>query len=89
MTSNLSIEVAEGWLLDPLKKWAVHFEKSNIRPSNKEANINLDLWGLIPESQSSKFKSRTKITTKESIKKWNLLCSKGWKQINGKSINLS
>ncbi len=60
-----------GWLIDPHNKWAIHFDSKKLSNDHIGTDFTIDMWGVVPSGKPMEFKSRRKVTKKESIKTWN------------------
>ena len=72
------IDAPAGWLLDPHKKWAIHFDFKKVSNETISADFTIDMWGVVPNGKPMKFKSRRKVTKQDSLKTWNQLVSSNW-----------
>ena len=77
-----SLDSPFGWLLDPNNKWAIHFDFKKAPENNTGAEFTIDMWGVSPEGNPMKFKSRRKATKIDSLKTWNQLISSNWKKVD-------
>ncbi len=67
-----------GWLIDPHNKWVIHFDFKMASNDNVGSDFNIDMWGVVPNGKPMVFKSRRKVTRKESIKTWKQLIAANW-----------
>ena len=67
-----------GWLVDPHKKWAIHFDFKNVSNDKLSTNFTIDMWGVVPNGKPMEFKSRRKVTQQDSIKTWKQLLESNW-----------
>ena len=86
MTKVENLDAPMGWLVDPHNKWVIHFDlkKSSNEPMVSEFNI--DMWGVSQSGKPMEFKSRRKVTKKESIKTWKQLIASNWVAFDMKKI---
>tara|TARA_B100000700_G_C14583252_1_gene641179 strand:- start:308 stop:577 length:270 start_codon:yes stop_codon:yes gene_type:complete len=75
-----------GWLIDPHNKWAIHFDSKNHDSSLMASDFNIDMWGLDTSGKPSTFKSRRKVSKKDSIKTWKQLISSNWTELDSTKI---
>ena len=75
-----------GWLRDPHNKWAIHFDVKNASSDDTGAYFTLDMWGIVPGGKPMVFKSRRKVTRKDSLKTWNQLIAANWVALNVEKI---
>ena len=80
MKSKSSIDVPEGWLIDPNKKWLIHFENMILPKDQRDQEITVDMWGVKTDGTPAEFKSRRKVSFNEAKKIWVELVSSGWKK---------
>ena len=73
-----NLEPPLGWLIDPHKKWAIHFDSKNVSNGQVETDFTIDMWGVIPNGKPMEFKSRRKVTKKDSLKTWKQLIASNW-----------
>ena len=73
-----NLEAPNGWLIDPHKKWAIHFDFKKVSNENITADFTIDMWGVVPNGKPMEFKSRRKVTKKESLKTWKQLIASNW-----------
>ena len=78
MTKVKNLDCPIGWLIDPHNKWAIHFDFK--KPSNEHLgdDFTIDMWGVVPNGKPLEFKSRRKVTKKDSIKTWKQLIESNW-----------
>tara|TARA_Y100001968_G_C19296034_1_gene686683 strand:+ start:219 stop:488 length:270 start_codon:yes stop_codon:yes gene_type:complete len=86
MAKVKTLDAPSGWLMDPHKKWAIHFEGRNDSQDNSTATFTIDMWGVGPDGQPMKFKSRRKATFGDCIKTRDQLISSDWTMVD--SINI-
>ena len=67
-----------GWLIDPHKKWVIHFDFKKVSNEHHSADFTIDMWGVVPNGKPMQFKSRRKVTKEESLKTWKQLLSSSW-----------
>ena len=67
-----------GWLIDPHKKWAIHFDLKKVSNDDIGSVITIDMWDVDSSGKPMKFKSRRKATKQDSIKTWNQLIASNW-----------
>tara|TARA_B100000214_G_C23710554_1_gene509504 strand:- start:257 stop:523 length:267 start_codon:yes stop_codon:yes gene_type:complete len=72
-----NVDGPTGWLKDPHEKWVIHFD---FKKGNNDITTSfiIDMWGVVPNAKSMKFKSRRKVTKEESLKTWNQLLGSDW-----------
>ena len=75
-----------GWLIDPHKKWAIHFLYKNDSRDNSGTDFTIDMWGVVPNGKPMDFKSRRKVTKKESLKTWKQLIASNWVELDIEKI---
>tara|TARA_B100000965_G_scaffold174526_1_gene145657 strand:- start:231 stop:500 length:270 start_codon:yes stop_codon:yes gene_type:complete len=75
-----------GWLIDPHKKWAIHFDFKKVSNNHIGTDFTIDMWGVFPNGKPMEFKSRRKVTKKDSLKTWNQLISSNWVELDIKRI---
>ena len=78
------IDDHEAWLVDPYKKWIIHFYENINTSSHVSASVTLDMWGARSDGSPDKFKSRRKTTKTESIQIRSKLIKSGWRRLNHK-----
>ena len=84
-----SSNAPRGWLIDPNKKWLIHFySNSSINKENK-SYFNIDVWGVMSDGAPAQFKSRRKANYKEGQKVWSDLKLSGWKCYKGNDIKVA
>ena len=81
-----NLEAPIGWLIDPHNKWAIHFDFKKVSNDKLGTDFTIDMWGLVSNGKPMEFKSRRKVTKKESIKTWNQLIDSNWIQLDIKKI---
>tara|TARA_Y100001968_G_C18823116_1_gene465559 strand:- start:3 stop:272 length:270 start_codon:yes stop_codon:yes gene_type:complete len=81
-----NLEAPIGWLIDPHKKWAIHFDLKKAPNDHIGSDYTIDMWGVLPKGKPMEFKSRRKVTQKESLKTWNQLISSDWVELDLKKI---
>ena len=86
MSKVKNLEAPSGWLTDPHNKWAIHFEFKKASNNHIGTDFTIDMWGVVPSGKPMEFKSRRKVTKKESIKTWNQLIDSNWIQLDIKKI---
>ena len=77
-----NIDGPNGWLIDPHNKWAIHFDFKKVSNENIAADFTIDMWGVVPKGKPMKFKSRRKVTKKDSEKTWKQLIEANWVEFN-------
>ncbi len=78
-----------GWLIDPQNKWAIHFDLKKVSNDQNDhigTDFTIDLWGVVPNGKPMEFKSRRKVTKKDSLKTWNQLIASNWVEFDIKKI---
>tara|TARA_B100000945_G_scaffold27002_1_gene18803 strand:+ start:1396 stop:1665 length:270 start_codon:yes stop_codon:yes gene_type:complete len=73
-----NLDAPIGWLIDPHKKWVIHFDFKKISKDQLSSDFTIDMWGIVSSGKPMKFKSRRKVTRDESIKTWNQLLASKW-----------
>ena len=71
-----------GWLIDPHNKWAIHFDFKKVSNDPIGTDFIIDMWGIFPSGKPMEFKSRRKVTKKESLKTWNQLIASKWVELD-------
>ena len=71
-------DVPIGWLIDPHSKWVIHFDFKKVSNDQISNDFTIDMWGVVPSGKPMEFKSRRKVTKKESIKTWKQLIESNW-----------
>ena len=82
MAKEKKLEPPIGWLIDPHRKWAIHFDFKKVSNDQISSDFTIDMWGVVPNGKPMKFKSRRKVTKEESQKTWNQLLSSDWVQVD-------
>ena len=82
MAKVKNLESPMGWLTDPNKKWAIHFDIKNDSKEQIGQEFSIDMWGVDSDGQPLIFKSRRKTTKIDSLKTWNQLISSNWKKLS-------
>ena len=67
-----------GWLIDPNNKWAIHFDFKKATSDHMGTDFIIDMWGVVQKGKPMEFKSRRKVTQKESLKTWKQLTASNW-----------
>ena len=75
-----------GWLIDPHKKWAIHFDFKNVSNDHIGSDFTIDMWGVVASGRPMEFKSRRKVSKKDSIKTWKQLIASNWVKMDIKNI---
>ena len=70
-----NLDAPNGWLIDPHNKWAIHFDFKKVSNENISSDFTIDMWGVVPNGNPMKFKSRRKVTREDSLKTWKQLIS--------------
>ena len=73
---NLDLPI--GWLIDPHKKWAIHFEQKEDSIKKIKEDFTIDMWGIDSYGKPMEFKSRRKASRKDTLKTWKQLISSNW-----------
>ena len=73
-----NLNAPNGWLIDPHNKWAIHFDFKKVSNDHIGTDFTIDMWGVVPKGKPMEFKSRRKVTQKESLKTWNQLIASDW-----------
>lgn len=75
-----------GWLIDPHNKWAIHFDFKKLSNDRIGTDFTIDMWGVVPKGKPMEFKSRRKVTKKDSLKTWNQLIASNWVELDIKKL---
>ena len=75
-----------GWLIDPHHKWAIHFDFKKGSNDQLGTDFIIDMWGVVPSGKPMQFKSRRKVTKKDSLKTWNQLIESNWVELDIEKI---
>tara|TARA_B100000700_G_C14300488_1_gene514645 strand:- start:12 stop:284 length:273 start_codon:yes stop_codon:yes gene_type:complete len=79
MSKIANLDNPVGWLIDPHKKWAIHFDSPKKDScENVDVDFKIDMWGIDSNGKPITFKSRRKVTKQDSLKTWNQLISSNW-----------
>ena len=78
-----------GWLIDPHEKWAIHFDFKRLSNDQAGKDFTIDMWGVLSSGKPMEFKSRRKVTKKESIKIWRQLIASSWSELDNKKIKIA
>ena len=89
MAKLKKLDAPIGWLIDPHNKWAIHFDFKEVSKENIGSDFNIDMWGFSQGGKPMEFKSRRKVTKKESIKTWNQLIASNWVESDIKKIKIA
>ena len=81
-----NLEATVGWLIDPHKKWAIHFDFKKGSHENIRTDFTIDMWGVLPNGKPMEFKSRRKASKLDSLKTWKQLIDSNWVQLDIKKI---
>tara|TARA_B100000579_G_scaffold182373_1_gene148592 strand:- start:21 stop:287 length:267 start_codon:yes stop_codon:yes gene_type:complete len=81
MVKVKNLNAPKGWLIDPHKKWAIHFDFKKVS-NDLISDFTIDMWGVVPNGKPMQFKSRRKVSKKDSLKTWNHLVSSNWVEFN-------
>ena len=81
-----NLDGPNGWLIDPHKKWAIHFDFKKSLPDGVGTDFTIDMWGIVPNGKPMEFKSRRKATKLDSIKTWKQLVASNWVELDLKKI---
>ena len=73
-----NLDAPIGWLIDPHNKWAIHFDFKKVSNDHLGTDFIIDMWGVVPIGKPMHFKSRRKVTKKDSLKTWNQLIASNW-----------
>ena len=73
-----NLDAPIGWLIDPHNKWAIHFDYKKLSNEKIPADFTIDTWGVVSQGKPMEFKSRRKVTKKDSLKIWNELLASNW-----------
>ncbi len=82
MAKKENFEAPMGWLIDPHNKWAIHFDFKKVSNNNIGTDFTIDMWGVVPKGKPMEFKSRRKVTKKDSLKTWNQLIESNWVELD-------
>ena len=86
MAKEENLEAPIGWLIDPHNKWAIHFDFKNDSSDQIGNDFTIDMWGVAPKGKPMDFKSRRKVSKKDSLKTWNQLIESNWVELDIKKI---
>ena len=86
MTKVENLDSPLGWLIDPHNKWAIHFNFKKVSNDRIGTDFTIDMWGVVPNGKTMEFKSRRKVTKKDSLKTWNQLIASDWVEFDIKKI---
>tara|TARA_Y100001968_G_C19355424_1_gene716930 strand:- start:32 stop:301 length:270 start_codon:yes stop_codon:yes gene_type:complete len=75
-----------GWLIDPHNKWAIHFDFKKGSNQNIGPDFTIDMWGVVQGGKPMQFKSRRKVSKKDSIKTWKQLIESNWVEMDIEKI---
>ena len=78
MAKVRNLDFPSGWLIDPHNKWAIHFDFKEGSLKQNSADYTIDMWGVLPSGKPMEFKSRRKVTKKDSLKTWKQLIASNW-----------
>ena len=81
-----NLEAPIGWLIDPHNKWAIHFDSKKLPNDHIGRDFTIDMWGVVPNGKTMEFKSRRKVTKKDSLKTWKQLVLSDWVEFDIKKI---
>ena len=81
-----NLDAPIGWLVDPHKKWAIHFDFKKESEAANFKDFTIDMWGFFPNGKPMEFKSRRKATKEDCLKTWNQLISSNWVEMDIKKI---
>ena len=82
MSSRSKLKSGDRWMVDPNKKWIVHFQYGSL----SSLEVSIDMWGVNSDGSPSEFKSRRKVSIKESEKIFIQLQSTKWQPLEKKFI---
>ena len=76
-----------GWLIDPHNKWAIHFDFKKASDNSIGTDFTIDMWGVGSNNgKLMEFKSRRKVTKKDSLKTWKQLIKSNWVEFDAEKI---
>ena len=78
MAKGVNLDGPVGWLIDPHKKWAIHFAYKKVYNEDIETDFTIDMWDVVPKGRPMKFKSRRKASKQDSLKTWQQLIASNW-----------
>ena len=81
-----NLDCPMGWLVDPHNKWATHFDFKRGSNDKVGRDFTIDMWGVVPNGKPMEFKSRRKVSKKDSIKTWKQLIASNWVEFDIKKI---
>ena len=73
-----NLDAPIGWLIDPHKKWAIHFDFKKKSNGKIATDFTIDMWGVVAKGKPMEFKSRRKATKKDSQMTWKQLIESNW-----------
>ena len=89
MAKVKNLKAPIGWLRDPHNKWAINFNfKRGTNDKNSE-DFTIDMWRVVPNGKPMQFKSRRKVTKKDSLKTWNQLIESNWVEMDSEKIKIA
>ena len=77
-----NLDAPIGWLIDPHKKWAIHFDFKKTANEHKASDFTIDMWGVLPNGKPMTFKSRRKVNKQDSVKTWKQLIASNWVELD-------
>ncbi len=72
--------IPKGWLIDPHKKWLLHFQKDPMSIS-RLPKFFVDKWEATLLGTPARFCNRRKVNLEPAIETWNELNDNGWRQV--------
>ncbi len=78
MAKVKKLDAPIGWLIDPHKKWAIHFGFKEVSDEQISSDFTIDMWGIVPNGKPMEFKSRRKASKQDSLMTWNQLLASNW-----------
>ena len=89
MAQVKNLDVPIGWLVDPNNKWAIHFDYKKVSNDHIGTDFTIDMWGVVPNGKPMEFKSRRKVTKKDSLKTWKQLIASNWVELDIDKIKIA
>tara|TARA_Y100001968_G_scaffold248344_1_gene232876 strand:- start:326 stop:595 length:270 start_codon:yes stop_codon:yes gene_type:complete len=84
-----NLEAPIGWLQDPHNKWVIHFDSKKVTNEKIATDFTIDMWGIVSNGKPLEFKSRRKVTQKDSLKIWKELLASNWVEFDLKKNKIA